>query len=101
MRRLAIIAVSCIIAAQALAAEFVWLEGETPTTKNMDVAGAGWGNKQFLSQQAWLNVNVDTGKVEAQVPKEGVLLGYDFQAPSAGRYEVWNRIGFEFVRSPF
>ena len=101
MKRLAIIAVSCFIATQAFAAEFAWLEGEAPTTKNMAVVGSGWGNKQFLSQQTWLNVNVDAGKIEAQVPKEGVLLGYDFQAPSAGRYEIWNRVGFEFVRSPF
>ena len=38
---------------------------------------------------------------ESDCPKEGILLGYDFQAPSAGKYEIWNRIGMEFVRSPF
>jgi beta-galactosidase len=101
MKRLALFGICCFLATQAFAADYVWLEGENPTSKNLDVAGVGWGNTQFLSQGKWLNVNIEAGKVEAQCPKEGVLLGYDFQAPSAGGYEVWNRIGMEFVRSPF
>lgn len=81
--------------------QYVWIEGENPTAKNFDASAAGWGNKQFLSQQAWLHVNIEAGQVEARCPKEGILLSYDFEAPSPGRYEIWNRVGFEFVRSPF
>jgi hypothetical protein len=29
------------------------------------------------------------------------VIGYDFAAPSAGSFEIWNRIGMEFARSPF
>ena len=101
MKVLRALLLSLSVAAPASAADFAWMEGESPTSKNMDVSGAGWGNQQFLSQQSWLNVSLDPDKVQNQAPKEGILLTYEFQAPSAGRYEVWNRIGFEFVRSPF
>jgi beta-galactosidase len=29
------------------------------------------------------------------------LLSYKFNLKSAGKHEIWNRVGFEFVRSPF
>jgi len=98
--RLALAAALCLTTA-AMADDYLWLEGESPTSKNYDAKAAGWGNKEFLSQEAWLNVSIDADKVDAECPKEGILLGYEFAAPSAGRYEVWDRIGFEFVRSAF
>jgi beta-galactosidase len=39
--------------------------------------------------------------VAKKLPKEGALLGYQFQVSSAGNYEVWSRIGWEGIRSPF
>jgi beta-galactosidase len=84
----------------AVAADFVWLEGESAQT-TFNVNRAGWGRPQFLSASNWLHVSVDEGKVEKEVPADGILLNYDFPSPKAGRYEVWNRVGFEFVRSAF
>ena len=40
-------------------------------------------------------------KWRREVPAGGALLKYPFQIAQAGDYEVWNRIGYEFVRSPF
>ena len=85
----------------ALAANYVWLEGEQPTRQNYQVAGSGWGNLICLSQEKWLNVSIEAAQAEKQVPAGGIILSYDFQAPAAGNYEVWNRIGYEFVRSSF
>ncbi len=82
------------------AAEYVWIEGEAATV-NIKPNIAGWGNKHFLSCDKWLHISVDADKVEKAVPAEGILLRYLFTLPKAGEYEVWNRIGFEFVRSPF
>ena len=79
---------------------FVWIEGESAKT-TFKVNIAGWGRPQFLSASNWLHVSVEEGKVEKEMPEEGILLEYPFQSPQAGRYEVWNRVGFEFVRSPF
>lgn len=82
-------------------ADAVWIEGEEPTTKNNDAATfSGWGNKQYLSGEKWLNLAVDEADVPQKLPKEGALFSYDFQAP-AGRREVWAHIGYEFVRSFF
>lgn len=91
----------CLLATGTWAADYVWLEGEDPTTQNFQVERTAGENSQFLSQAMWLRVNLEPAQVETQCPPEGILLGYDFEAPAAGRYEVWNRIGFEFVRSPF
>ncbi len=79
---------------------FVWLEGESAKT-TFKVNIAGWGRPQFLSGGNWLSVNVDEGKVEKEMPEEGVLLDYAFPCPKPGHYEVWNRVGFEFVRTAF
>ena len=39
--------------------------------------------------------------LEAKIPAEGAVLSYDFEAKTAGDYEAWVRIGYEFARSPF
>lgn len=80
---------------------YVWLEGEEPAFANIKPNAAGWGRKEFLSQEKWLHVSIDTEKVEDELPREGALLRYEFELPRAGAWEIWNRIGFEFVRSPF
>lgn len=85
----------------AEAVEFVWLEGEQPSSTNVEVQRSGWGNQQFLSDEKWLHCSIEAGKVDNQVPGDGVTLKYQFQVPKGGTYEVWSRIGLEFVRSPF
>jgi beta-galactosidase len=102
MKHLLALALAVVAASNALAADYVWIEGEKPTSKNYDAARpAGVEKAQFLSEEKWLSVNIPPEKVDKDCPKDGVLIGYDFEAPSAGKYEIWNRIGMEFVRSPF
>ena len=84
--------------AQGAAPAFVWLEGESAKT-DFKASVGGWGRPQFLSESNWLHISVDEGKVEKEMPEAGILLDYAFQSPKAARYEVWNRVGFEFVRS--
>ncbi len=89
------------------AAPFVWIESENTSARNLSPSPklkaetAGWGNKQFLSGEAWFQVSVEAGDVEAVTPAEGVVLTYRFAVPAPGRNELWNRVGYEFVRSPF
>ncbi|HEY7422997.1 MAG TPA: sugar-binding domain-containing protein, partial [Gemmataceae bacterium] len=87
-------------AAPAAETDYVWIEGEAAQV-NFKPNIAGWGNKHFLSGDKWLHISVDAGKVEKEVPAEGILLKYPFTLKKAGPYEIWNRIGFEFARSPF
>jgi len=85
----------------ARAESFAWMEAETPVSANVKFQAAGWGHQEFLSGQKWLQISIDADKVDKELPPGGALLEYRFQAPAPGRYEIWNRIGYEFVRSPF
>jgi beta-galactosidase len=79
---------------------FVWLESESAKTSFKASIG-DWGRPQFLSAGNWIHISVDEDKVEKEVPEQGIVLEYSFQGPKTARYEVWNRVGFEFVRSSF
>ncbi|NLF38101.1 hypothetical protein GX586_01560 [bacterium] len=83
------------------AASFVWLEGEEATSCNVDAVRSGWGNQHYLSGGKWLNISISEKDIAAKVPTNGVVITYDFPIDQPGNYEIWNRIGFEFVRSPF
>jgi hypothetical protein len=89
-----------VIGPTGRAGEFVWLEGEAGKA-NVKVNNAGWDNAQFLSEGRWMRISLDADKVEAEVKADAVVIQYPFEIKKAGRYEVWNRIGFEFARSPF
>lgn len=94
--------VSLCSVATVPAADFVWLEAEStaapiPVTSKMD----GSGHKEFLSGDKWLQISIAPDKVDSEVPDGGVLLQYDVKVTGDAKYEIWNRIGFEFVRSPF
>ena len=89
-------------AAPARAADaYVWIEAEKPTRAGIEGKAAGWGSKQFLSEETWYQVSLSPEEAAKRLPKEGALLEYDFDVKKAGPYEVWNRIGMEFVRTPF
>lgn len=78
----------------------IWLEAEQTASSNRALSPTGWGRSEFLSQQRWVQIQVDADKVAAEVPDEGIQLAYRFTTAPAGRYQVWNRVGYEFVRSP-
>lgn len=82
-------------------AGYVWIEGEFPTTINVEHEVKGWGRAHFLSEEKWLQVSIDADKVDAQLPPEGGLITYGFTLNEGGSYEAWVRIGYEFARSPF
>ncbi|MBI5723957.1 MAG: hypothetical protein HZA50_08375 [Planctomycetes bacterium] len=110
-----------IIASVQLArgGEFIWVEGETPTTANFQFKAA---SSPICSDDKWLHYTTDKakgttiepanppasqpgGKPPKEEPKavkldEPLVAQYDFQAKQAGEYEFWARIGFEFARAP-
>ncbi len=88
----------------ASAPPFIWVEGEAgvaPGVTEKYIKRAGWGHPEYLSGDKWLNVSVDDKDVDSAVPTGGIVLQYSLDAPKAGSYAVWNRVGFEYVRSPF
>ena len=88
----------------APAPTFIWVEGEAgvaPDAAEKYIKRAGWGHPEYLSGDNWLNVSVDDKDVDSAVPTGGIVVQYSLNAPKAGSYAVWNRVGFEYVRSPF
>jgi hypothetical protein len=80
---------------------YIWIEGEATGKINVKPNIAGWGHTEFLSEGKWLQLSIDADKVEKELPVGGAVLTYPFQTATAGDYQLWNRIGYEFVRSPF
>lgn len=93
--------VGLLAVAAGHAAEFAWIESEAPTAKSGPSSPGAWGTKEFLSGQTGINVEVAPDKLKSDVPADGIQLGYDFTLAAAGRYELWDRIGMEAIRSPF
>ena len=82
-------------------AGYVWIEGEAPTSANVEPQVSGWGRQHFLSEEKWAQVSIEADKVDAQLPAEGGLLMYAFTLAEGGGHEAWVRIGYEFARSAF
>ncbi|MBN8525952.1 MAG: hypothetical protein J0M02_11505 [Planctomycetes bacterium] len=89
------------------AADFAWIEGESPTVRptlpeglpeGAVKYGDAWGLSRIMSDGRLLHVNVGDGDVAKHLP-DGLTFGYDLQVPG-GKQEVWARIGYEWVRSP-
>ena len=105
MSRLLSLSLACVLLTlltlTGTAADFVWVEGEAPASINVKPNIAGWGHKEFLSGEKWLHLAIDADKVDKELPAGGALIRYDVPIETAGDYEVWSRLGFEFARSPF
>ena len=95
------LAFSLGIMAQAHAVDYVWIEGETPTSINIPQKDSGVEHPEFLSEGKWLQVTMDAAAQKTSLPAEGILISYSFKIATQQEYEIWNRIGFEFARSPF
>ena len=93
---------SALARPQAAAQDAIWLEGEGFSASNIAKPNiSGWGRPEYLSGEKWMQVSIDADKVEKELPGGGGLLTYAFTVGRGHEYEIWNRIGYEFVRSPF
>jgi beta-galactosidase len=87
------------LTSSAPAAEYTWIEAESLAKPPAGFKVAGWGNKHYLSGEAWLFAAIENE--EAKKLPECLVLSYPFTTRSAGEHEVWARVGYEFVRTPF
>ena len=85
----------------AQAPVYVWQEGEQPASANFKYAVQGGPKGNLLSGGKWLHMALEPADIATQVPAEGLLLSYNLPAPEAGEYELWARVGYEWVRPPF
>jgi len=91
-----------IIASARAAAEptaYVWVEAEDAVAMNADFAREG-PRSELLSGGVWIRKSLGKGEAGRAVPPEGFLLRYRLPVPEAGQYDLWARVGFEWVRAP-
>ena len=80
-----------IVAPPAFAVDPVWVEGEKPA--RADFKWVEQGNRPgILSEEKWLVSD------EPKWKPEGLTVEYDLAVPKDGKYDLWLRIGFEWVR---
>ncbi|MCL2711520.1 MAG: hypothetical protein FWE95_11630, partial [Planctomycetaceae bacterium] len=98
MRTILAVLFSFFITTAAFAADnFVWIEAENPTAKHGIKELTTWGH-EYISGH-WVNLSIDANKLD-EIDGEAILLQYEFEG-EPGTYELWNRVGLEYVRSPF
>jgi hypothetical protein len=92
-------AVVLTFSAISRAADYVWIEGESPTAVNPQPAiKVTPGPPAILSGGKWATVPVDSKKIESQVPADGITLSYAAAVPKQSDYDVWIHVGFELAR---
>ena len=82
---------------------FVWIRSVAGWTATPQVKTTveDDGKPTLLSGGSRLKIDLSPDDVKSQVPSSGVQLQYSFATSSAGSYQVWDRVGFEAVRSDF
>jgi len=82
-----------VFASFSAAAEFAWVEAEKPADSNFKWKSTGWPAAERFSGDAWL-LQTDRKNLD----DAGLQLQYDVNVPKDGAYDVWLRIGYEWIR---
>ena len=103
LAKFASVAAGLFMSCAASAAEYVWIEGESPSSVptiapagNPDDKGyefKGWGNAKLFSESKALNIHIEDKDVEKRIPKDGAIFGNGFEVKGSGKFETWARIG--------
>lgn len=86
---------------------FTWIEGENIAREpeggkeKWGYTTGSFGAPAMFSERACLHFQFDGQKAAEEFPADGVVFGYDFRTDEAGRQDVWLRIAYEWIRSPF
>ncbi len=79
----------------------IWIESEKPASINTAAEISDWGFPKYLSNGKWIHISIPADKVRSLVGSAGVTVTYYFSVHVGGVYHIWNRLGYERVRSPF
>lgn len=92
-----------MLLACASAAEVAWIEAEHPATRPdlAEFETRPHGTGEYLSGGKVAFLGIDERRVEQLLGRDGRIAAWDFETTSAGKREIWGRIGFEWVRSDF
>ena len=99
------------VATSLSAADYLWIEGEQPTTtptlkesEGVEKVSPpngfefnGWGRTWIISGDRMLHVNLSSSNVDKYMPEEGLVFGYDFALDRDGRQNVWTFLTSSFT----
>lgn len=94
MRKLFCILLCAYFCSSSWGREFIWIEGEQPAKASFEWSAAGVERSELLSEDRWL-----IGKERINLPDEGLTAEYDVDVSIPGKYTLWLRVGFEWVRA--
>ena len=78
----------------------LWIEGEKPQLRTGPFVESDMMNAPRLSGGRLLMLTAEAGQSVANLPATGATLTYSLKVPRTGRFEIWNRMGFESVATP-
>jgi len=91
---LLLLALLAVLPSALIGAEHVWVEGERPAAADFDWHAAGAKKSGLLSGAKWL-----MPRKRIDLPEKGYTVAYDMTVPKSGRYDLWLRVGFEWIRA--
>jgi beta-galactosidase len=92
---------ACLNTLSAEEPSYIWMEGEAPARENHETHKGGWGKTHLLSEGSWLHFSLKPKEMPEAIRKDGVIMEYDFEVAESGSYDLWHRVGYEYVRSPY
>jgi beta-galactosidase len=87
------------LTANAPGGSYLWIEGESPTKSNARDLHNAWPH-ELLSGGRWLEISAK-GNALNKAPDQSVLLTYAFETNRAEKRQIWARVGYEMLRTPF
>lgn len=100
MKTLRLLCATILLALSAAQAVPIWIEAESASALPASARADAWNNPALLSGGSALTLFAEPAEVEAKIPADGAVIGYEFDAP-AGERQIWARVGFENIRPPF
>jgi hypothetical protein len=98
--RLFVLVVFSSITLPICRAESIWIESET-AVKSVPGAGDHHTGPELLSGGKVFALNLSSKEVAGVIPEDGLVVSHPFAVKSGGTFTLWNRVGFEAVRTPF
>ena len=95
---------SVALAGSSRAAEppvYAWVEAEETASINFEDFWTGMDRPHLLSGGKWLAAHFEEKDIPQKMPEGGFVLTYDVDAPEAGGYGAWARVGWDWSRAPF
>ncbi|MFN4228173.1 MAG: hypothetical protein ACK4F0_08580, partial [Candidatus Ratteibacteria bacterium] len=89
-----------LIADLIFSSDYIWIEGENFTKSNFKLDIWSGQRPEILSNRSWVTCVLNKEDIPTKLPNEGIIIEYNFKVIKEDDYDIWFRIGYEWVRAP-